>query len=276
MSRSASLRRHWATLAWSPDVRTSGIGPALEIGGPGVLRIFEQAVGEAFLDAGGFLAHHAGNQPDAGVDQRQRGRFAARQHEIAERDFLELARRDQPLIDALEAPAHDDGAGTGSQLAHARLRQRRAARAHQQARARIGRQWNRARAPAHRPSSPCRGRRRPAYRRRCGACRWRDRGCRWPRATTVWRPALCRRGSTASGPGNISGKIVRTLARHIVIRPRRRVRALRSRPAARRRSAWPRGRSSARRVSLNGSISGSPPPTGMISIISPAPKLCSA
>ncbi len=113
----------------------------------------------------------------------------------------------------------------------ARLRQRRAARAHQQARALYRRERRRARAPARRPSSPCRDRRRPACRRRCGACRWRDRGCRWRRATRC-RPSALPARLCPSGPGKHFRKNREyRMARHIVNRRP----SPRSPPAARRR-----------------------------------------
>src|SRR5665213_2727975 len=112
---------------------------ALQDGGPGVLRIFQQAIGKTLLGGRGLFAHDAGQQPYAGVEQRECRGLAAPQHEVAERDFLELARRDQPLVNALETAAQNDGAGAVCQRGHARLRQRPAARAHQKARAFIGR-----------------------------------------------------------------------------------------------------------------------------------------
>ena len=69
---------------------------------PRVLRIFKQSVGEAFLGRRGLLAHDAGQQPHAGIEQRQRGDLAAGEHEIAERNLFQSARLDQPLVDALE------------------------------------------------------------------------------------------------------------------------------------------------------------------------------
>ena len=120
--------RQAATLAWSPEVSTSGIGRPSNSRRPGVLRVFQQPVGEAFLGAGGLLAHDAGHEPHAGVDQRQRRDLAARQHVVADRDLFELPRRDHPLVDALEAAADDDRAGPCGERRDARLRQRRAAR----------------------------------------------------------------------------------------------------------------------------------------------------
>ena len=109
---------------------------------------------------------------------------------------------------------HDDAPGPAASAATRPLRQRRPARAHEEPRARRARPPRRWRAPGRRPSSPCRGRRRPAYRRPSGACRARARGCRWRRAPRGPPRALPAR-LTPSGPGNISGKMVRTLARHM-------------------------------------------------------------
>ena len=158
-----------------------------------------------------------GQQPDAGIEQRHGGDLAARQHVVADRNLLEPAALDHALVDAFEAAADDDAPGPVGQRRDPRLRQRRAARAHQQARPRVACAALASIAAARRRrASPCRARRRPACRRPCDACRSHDRGCRPPRATTVRRRAPCRRGSRRAGPGNISGKIVSTVARHMV------------------------------------------------------------
>src|ERR1700736_6210986 len=72
---------------------------------PGVVGIFEQSPREALLVQRRRIADHAGQQPHAGVDQRDRRRLAARQHEIAEADLFEAARLDDPLVAPFEAPA---------------------------------------------------------------------------------------------------------------------------------------------------------------------------
>src|SRR5215475_861900 len=51
---------------------------------PRVLRIFEQAVGKAFLGGGSLLSHDARQKPHTGIQQSQRGDFPARQHEVTE------------------------------------------------------------------------------------------------------------------------------------------------------------------------------------------------
>ena len=230
---------------------------------------------EAFLGAGGLLAHDAGQQPDAGVEQRQRGDLAAGQHVIADRDFLEAARRDHPLVDALEAAAQDDGAGAGGELGAPGACVSGAPRGLISRRGRGRRPGcSRWRGPARRPSSPCRARRRPACRRRCDACRWRGRGCRSRRATTGPAASALPARLMPSGPGNISGKIVSTVARHM--------RSFSRRVASRSRSG------STTTILLAGDIDLRHGRVGerqqqrlaacrrLISIRSPAPKLCSA
>src|SRR6202040_455146 len=56
---------------------------------PGVLRVFEQSLAEALLQARSLLAHHAGQQPHAGVEQDEGRDLAARKHVIADRNLLE-------------------------------------------------------------------------------------------------------------------------------------------------------------------------------------------
>ena len=161
----------------------------------------------------------------------QRGDLAAGQHVVADRDLLERPRRDQPLVDPLEAAAQHHRAiapGQRRRPGPASTARRAGSSAGEGGRRPAPR---RSRAPARRPSSPCRGRRRPACRRRCGACR-----SAWERMSIVssaHRPdasALPAR-LTPRGPGNISGKIVSTVARHMTV--------TRSAPAAPRRCAWP-------------------------------------
>src|SRR5262249_4275150 len=56
---------------------------ALENRGARVLRVFEQTVSKTFLGGGGLFAHDAGQEPHAGVQQRERGNLAAGEHKIA-------------------------------------------------------------------------------------------------------------------------------------------------------------------------------------------------
>src|SRR5262249_16537045 len=101
---------------------------------PGILRIFQQPRLETFFRLRHLLAHHAGQQPHAGIDQDISGDLAAREHIVADRDLLERTRLDHPLVHALEPPAYHDHALAPGYFAHARLRQRPPARREQQPR----------------------------------------------------------------------------------------------------------------------------------------------
>src|SRR4051795_6112950 len=107
-----------------------GDGAALPKLRPRVMWVFEQAFGEALLGSRRLLAHHARQKPHAGIEQREARDLAAREDEIAERDFLEIAALDDAFVDTLEAAAEDDRARTGSKLGDAPLRQRCTTRRH--------------------------------------------------------------------------------------------------------------------------------------------------
>ncbi len=216
-------RRQAATLAWSPDGQDLRDRPALEHLRAGVLRVFQQPVGEALLVRRDRLAHDAWKQPDAGVEQHQRRDLAARQHVIADRDLLRgrgLRSRARPR--PRTAPHRIDRAGRRAPAP------RPAAWVSGRPRGLISRRGRghppaprRSRAPAHRPSSPCPGRRRPACRRPCGACRCRIRGCRWSSSDQVPAASALPARLTPSGPGNMSGKMVSTHgARQVMVRLR--------------------------------------------------------
>ena len=151
-----------------------------------------------------------------------------------------LTRLDQPLVDAFEAAADDDDAGTVR-----RARQRALASAARRAGSSAGAGGchagrHRARARARRPSSPCQGRRRPACRRRCDACRWQRADVDRVQRPDAGRAAPCRRGlrqrARETSPGKSSGRWRATCS--LVLR-------FNFGRAERPRSAWPRDRSSA-------------------------------
>src|SRR5690606_9870160 len=77
-------------------LRAPPVAPDLR---PGVVRIFEQPLLEAFLAQRGGVADHPGQQTDDGIDQGDRRRLAAGQDEIAETDLHQAARVDDALID---------------------------------------------------------------------------------------------------------------------------------------------------------------------------------
>ena len=58
---------------------------------PGIMRVFEKAALKAFLLTARRGAHYPGKQPNASVEQGERGRLAARQHIVADRDRDERA-----------------------------------------------------------------------------------------------------------------------------------------------------------------------------------------
>src|SRR3974390_1255268 len=101
----------------------------------GVLRIFKEPVGKALLGARGFLAHDTRQQSHTGIKHGESCRLSAGEHEVTERDLLKMTGLYQPLVDPFEPCAHHDYAEASGKLRHARLRQPRAARTHQQARA---------------------------------------------------------------------------------------------------------------------------------------------
>src|SRR6266540_152842 len=63
--------------------------PALPDLRPGVVRVFEQPLGKTLLRQRLGATHDPGQQPHAGVDQRDRRRLAARQDKIAEAHLLD-------------------------------------------------------------------------------------------------------------------------------------------------------------------------------------------
>src|SRR5947209_622729 len=123
--------RDLAVIAGQQYVRDRLVLPEL---GPRVLGVFQQPLREAFLRARSLFAHDARQEPDAGVDQRHRGDFAPREHEIAERDLLQAPAFDQALVHTLEPAAHDDHARAATEFRNPRLRQRLATRRHQETR----------------------------------------------------------------------------------------------------------------------------------------------
>src|SRR5215210_4058340 len=84
----------------------------------GIVRIFEKPVVEAlFLSAGG-RAHYPGKQPHASIEDHHRTELSAREHIIADRDRLERARVEDPLIETLEAAGEEDHALARGELVH--------------------------------------------------------------------------------------------------------------------------------------------------------------
>ena len=206
-----------ATLAWSPEVSTSGMARPSNTCGRVYCGYSSRPCAKLSSAPEASLPMTPGKQPHAGVEQRHGGDLAARQHVIADRDLLEAAGLDHPLVHALEAAADDDRARA--------LRQRRAPAPASAARragssagagAVVGRDAASMRARqhvgAHHHAGAAAGRRVVDRAVLVGA---RARGCRSPRATRAPAASALPARLTPSGPGNISGKMVRTVARHM-------------------------------------------------------------
>ena len=99
-ARAVSLSASLAPPRGDPGMVAGGehVGdrPALELLRPRVVRMFEQPVLKTLMVARELVAHDAGQQPHDGVEQHQRGRLAAGQDVVADRDFLELRARRSP------------------------------------------------------------------------------------------------------------------------------------------------------------------------------------
>jgi hypothetical protein len=65
----------------------------------------------ALLLGAGIRAHHARQQPDAGIEQQDGPGLPAREDEVAGRDLQHVPRLDDALVHALIAAAEDHGAG---------------------------------------------------------------------------------------------------------------------------------------------------------------------
>ena len=82
--------------------------PAAELGWPGVLRRFEQTLGEAVIDRRLLVAQDAGKQPDDRVNENNRGDRAIRQDVIADRNLHIDQMLDDAVVDPFVMTANDD------------------------------------------------------------------------------------------------------------------------------------------------------------------------
>src|SRR4051794_23083057 len=82
----------------------------------GVMRIFEKPAFEALLLTAGGGAHYPGEQPNASIEKGERGRLAARQDIVADRDRDDRPRLEQALVHPLETAAEDRDARAGREL----------------------------------------------------------------------------------------------------------------------------------------------------------------
>jgi hypothetical protein len=92
------------------------------------VRILEKAVFKGLFGTARSRAHYAGKQANASVKQHDRGRFAAGQDNVANRNRFDVARLENPLVEAFETATQHDHAWPDRQLANAGLIERLAAR----------------------------------------------------------------------------------------------------------------------------------------------------
>ena len=79
--------------------------PAPEGGGPGVVRILDEAGGERLLLGRGLVPHHAGYEPGDGLDDDKGARLATRQDVVTDGELVVDQVLAHPLVDALVAAA---------------------------------------------------------------------------------------------------------------------------------------------------------------------------
>src|SRR5437762_3067726 len=97
---------HTPSKAWTRSRSPSTTRTLTRTVSPGVMRVLEQPLGETLLSQCLGATDDARQQPHTRIDQRDRRRLAARQHEIAEAHLLDRPRFKQALVDAFE-PAAD-------------------------------------------------------------------------------------------------------------------------------------------------------------------------
>src|SRR5438105_952544 len=91
---------------------------------PGIVRIFEKPLLEAFLLSAGGRAHYPGEQPYASIEDDHRAKLAAREDIVADRYRLNGPRVEDALVESLEPAAQQDHALASREIADALLRQR--------------------------------------------------------------------------------------------------------------------------------------------------------
>ena len=180
------------------------------LGRAGIMRIFQQPGAEAFLLGARPGAHHARQQPHAGIEQHERRQLPAGEHVIADADLLDAADIEHPLVDALVPSADQPHPRPRCQRANPRLVEARRPAARDRAAA--ARHRRRSPHPARPAASPCRRRRRTGCRRPSDAGRSRPRGCRARRAAKAPDSSARPASDCPSGPGNIAGNSVNTVA----------------------------------------------------------------
>src|SRR3979411_1089906 len=95
-----------------------GHGMALELRGPGVVRVLEEVPVEGFVFGRFFRPQHPGYQPADRIDHYHRGELAVGQHVVPNRDLLIGQVRGDPLIDALISSADQIEVIVAGKFAH--------------------------------------------------------------------------------------------------------------------------------------------------------------
>ena len=107
-------------------------GQAFQRLGPGIMRIFQQAVGKTLFLAGLFLAHETRHQPGHGFDDGQGRRFPAVEHGFAHTHRFQRKKFQQACVQAFIAAADQGKILFQGQFARQGLAERAAARRHEQ------------------------------------------------------------------------------------------------------------------------------------------------
>ena len=165
-----------------------------------------------------LVADDAGHEARHRLDHDQRGRLAAGEHEVADRELAVAEVVGDALVDALVAAAQQREPRPGGEL-RARAPGRTAVRPARAGTADAAERRPRPRRTAARASSPCPRHRRTACRRRCddgrSACVARVVE---PHVEQTGVAGACPSSESPSGASRYSGKIVKTSMR--IARPR--------------------------------------------------------
>ena len=203
-------------------------GAAFPLPWSSVLWVLQQSSLETVVGHGAWVSRHAGQQTNDRVDNRQRGGFAAGQHEIAETDLLYRPGFEQPFVDPFEAAAQQHHAHAFRQRPRQRLIEGTAARTEIEYR-RLGpprpRKFRRPIWQGRRPEEPFPDRHRTGCRRPSGVYRPRTPECPQFRGAkspfSAPHPPGTRRADRETSWGTASIPMPSTARPYLVSRPRR-------------------------------------------------------
>ena len=100
-----AARRHRAIRAWSPERSTSGTAQPRNSAGRVYCGYSSSPSANDSSARRLLVAHHAGHEPGDRLDDHERGRLAAREHVVADRELAVAEVVGDTLVDALVAPA---------------------------------------------------------------------------------------------------------------------------------------------------------------------------